>query len=469
MNIRNPHEHDFGYGSWDDAYGEKYKVYNSDNDVVFAANNLEYANTYLNDNSEDEEARIEEDPYTETIDDLARYVRKGYIGENCDGVYVENIYDGGSDMRITDEYIVFSPNQIKSATDNIGTFSPEDDDIRFRNSADELERVNRRFNEELSSLTEENANSVRLDLGFPSEMLLSAGIEHKPLILYGNKLIKKAKNHGFDIKDVTNLPFALNKPIAVFSGSHTDSFAILTEIMINGNNTLVTVETDKKGEVDINLVSSVFGKGNKGVVKWILDGKLKNVNKEKAQSYISASALIADATYKNELSSAAKIVENFENPTVAKEKPSEEAVGADTTTTGKRDAVDRMAEALNVKVEYVTTGQMEEAGERYGKGYQQGGRIYICLENNRDAEDAATTLIHEAVGHKGLRKVVGAANMDRFCTPVQECHGRGAERDRRARVEARHEFHGGGGGVSCISLGEDRLHRGRKDVLPQGR
>ena len=41
--------------------------------------------------------------------------------------------------------------------------------------------------------------------------------------------------------------------------------------------------------------------------------------KKKAQSYISASALNADATYKNELSSAAKIVKDFVNPVIQDE------------------------------------------------------------------------------------------------------------------------------------------------------
>ena len=73
---------------------------------------------------------------------------------------------------------------------------------------------------------------------------------------------------------------------------------------------------NKKGEADFNIISSLFGKENKGVIKWILDGKLLSVDKAKAQSYISASALNADATYKNELSSVAKIVEDFENPII---------------------------------------------------------------------------------------------------------------------------------------------------------
>lgn len=52
-----------------------------------------------------------------------------------DGVIVENIndptYDDDSDFEATN-YIVFSPSQIKSATDNVGTFDSNNADIRFR-------------------------------------------------------------------------------------------------------------------------------------------------------------------------------------------------------------------------------------------------------------------------------------------------------------------------------------------------
>ena len=193
------------------------------------------------------------------------------------------------------------------------------EDVRFRQgegAARELEEVNEWFNRELAELTEKNAQSKRLQLGQPSLMLSAAGVPDKPIILYGNKLLKKAKLHNFDVKELHNLPLAMRSPIAVFEGSHPNSFATLLEIKLGGHNTLVSIEVNKKGEADFNIISSLFGKASKGVTKWILDGKLLSVDKEKAQSYISASALNADATYKNELSSAANILKDFENPTI---------------------------------------------------------------------------------------------------------------------------------------------------------
>ncbi|MBR3565209.1 MAG: hypothetical protein IKN91_02620 [Paludibacteraceae bacterium] len=63
-------------------------------------------------------------------DEIAAYAEiNGY-----DGVIFENIYDGvdiGALQNITIDVVAFSPNQIKSATDNNGDFSEENDDIRF--------------------------------------------------------------------------------------------------------------------------------------------------------------------------------------------------------------------------------------------------------------------------------------------------------------------------------------------------
>ena len=61
-------------------------------------------------------------------------------------------------------------------------------------------RSNEQFNRELAGLTEENADTKIFNLGSPSSILLSAGVEDKPMKLYGNKVIKKMKKHGFALR-----------------------------------------------------------------------------------------------------------------------------------------------------------------------------------------------------------------------------------------------------------------------------
>lgn len=182
-----------------------------------------------------------------------------------------------------------------------------------------IEDVNRRFNEELGRLTEENAQSVILNLGRPGNILLASGLSDRPIKLYGNKLLKKMRKHGFTTSDVKNLPKEINNPIAVFKGSVENSFAILTELEINGNNVLASISVGKGNDIDFNIISSVYGKNGNSVVSWINDGKILYVNKEKALNYLRISAPIAEAQDNQELSSAANIVKNFENPNISEE------------------------------------------------------------------------------------------------------------------------------------------------------
>jgi hypothetical protein len=185
--------------------------------------------------------------------------------------------------------------------------------------AEDLEAVNEKFNEELETLTPENADSKVFNLGMPSPILRATGITDNPLKLYGNKMLSKMRKHGFNASDIKNLPKAIANPIAVFRGSHKGSFSILTELNINGNNVLVTVEVGKDKDIDFNIITSTYGKSNEGVTGWINKGGLLYSDKEKTLNYLGASAPIADSASNPELD-ATKIVQEFENPKLPAEK-----------------------------------------------------------------------------------------------------------------------------------------------------
>lgn len=191
----------------------------------------------------------------------------------------------------------------------------EEGDIRYRQG------VNERFNEELAGLTEENADRVVLSLGRPSDILLSAGVEDKPMKLYGNKVIKKMKKHGFELSELQDLPDAVSDPIAVFNNYEKEgNRSILTELRTTQGNFLVTVDLGIDQDVDFNIISSVFGKGSGNIVDWINKGYATYINKEKAREFLSYQSPLSGATAANsELLSATNIVENFENPKVGGE------------------------------------------------------------------------------------------------------------------------------------------------------
>ena len=277
-----------------------------------------------------------------TTDQIGRWAKRNGYG----GVIIKNTIDVNSHIPIS-QYIAFNPTQIKSATDNIGTFDGEDEDIRYSvGNADYF--VNERFNEQLEHLTESNADSTMFRLGYPDMILQSTGIPNKELRLYGNKLLKKAEKHDFNVKDLVDLPTSIQTPMFVFKGNHPDSFSIVTELKIRDKNVLVSIERNKDGEVDFNLISSVYGKSGRGIVHWLNNGKALYVNKEKALDYLRISAPIAEAqdkgelnpsvstekalawqaalapiasaTLKQELITATKIIENFENPPINEKK-----------------------------------------------------------------------------------------------------------------------------------------------------
>lgn len=205
----------------------------------------------------------------------------------------------------------------------VGKFAPKEEVLGVAESGIgmSLEETNRRFNDELANLSEENADWVNLSLGMPSPTLLAAGVENKHMKLYGNKVIKKMKKHGFALNELRDLPVAVANPIAVFNNYGKDgNRSILTELKTAQGNILVAI-TIGRGDVDVdfNVVSSVFAKNNISVVEWINKGYATYINKEKALNYLHHSAPIAEALSDSRLSSAAKVVENFVNPKISAE------------------------------------------------------------------------------------------------------------------------------------------------------
>ena len=193
--------------------------------------------------------------------------------------------------------------------------------------AEELNNVNERFNEQLAKFTTENADKINFNLGNPSAKLLSAGVADRPIRLHGSKVVKKMKKHGFSIEELRDLPKAVANPIAVFDNLGKDgNRSVLTELKTANGNFLVTIDLGKGTEADFDIVSSVFGKKGHSVATWINKGYMRYVDKKKALDYLHLSAPIAEASDNTELSSAAKVVENFENPKVSNENVADEGI-----------------------------------------------------------------------------------------------------------------------------------------------
>ena len=360
-------------------------------------------------------------------------VRLAVVPSDMDKELVQKLEQRGIPVRTYEKGNEAQRRQIvEEATDEMN--------LRFR----EIQEVNERFNEKLSGLTEDNADKVTLDLGNPSSVLLAAGVEDKPMKLYGNKVIKKMKKHGFKLDELRNLPEAVAEPIAVFNNyGKAGNKSILTELETEQGNFLVTLTLGKGHDVDFNVVTSVFGKGESNIVDWINKGFATYIDKEKALDYLHHSALKAVTSDNQELSDATKIVENFENPIIDSEisrngnvnlsddalstanDPIAKMLGKSTRTARQRKEfaererrnmakrVQELAEKLHLdNVEIVTepmTITDRQGRTHHPKGFYnpRTGKIVIVVPNNVNTFDVEQTLLHEAVAHYGLRRLFG--------------------------------------------------------------
>lgn len=95
------------------------------------------------------------------------------------------------------------------------------------------------------------------------------------------------------------------------------------------------------------------------------------------------------------------------------------------------------AAKLGVKVTYKTREEMP-AGHKNDKGYYnpQTGEIVVCTENATSIADAIKTILHEAVAHKGLRKLFGN-RFDEFIRNVYDL----LDAETKAKVDARAAAH----------------------------
>ena len=182
-----------------------------------------------------------------------------------------------------------------------------------------VKKANDRFNEELELQVKGELEEGHVyKLGMPSEILLSTGVPNLPIELSAKQLSKKAANRGhmFDVKDIANLPQAIQAPIAVFEyGNKDKSQNLIVEIERDGKKFVVGIHfnQNRRGIV-VNDIRGLFNKDSHEWLNWISQGKLLYADKEKIQALIDKQRTnLAEVNYLN-LDDVAKKVKDFENP-----------------------------------------------------------------------------------------------------------------------------------------------------------
>ena len=206
-----------------------------------------------------------------------------------------------------------------------------------------VKKANDRFNEELEMQVKGELEEGHVyKLGMPSEILLSTGVPNLPIELSAKQLSKKAadRGHRFDVKDIANLPQAIQAPIAVFEyGNKDKSQNLIVEIERDGKKFVVGIHfnQNRRGIV-VNDIRGLFNKDSHEWLNWISQGKLLYADKEKIQALIDKQRTnLAEVNYLN-LDDVAKKVKDFENPKLFDGKISEvDKKGSDSTDRSVRE------------------------------------------------------------------------------------------------------------------------------------
>lgn len=89
----------------------------------------------------------------------------------------------------------------------------------------------------------------------------------------------------------------------------------------------------------------------------------------------------------------------------------------------KKDRVEELSDRLGIPVRVITKAEeideLPSARHRRSKGYWRSkDGVVIILPNNNDVADVDNTFVHEVVGHKGLRGLIGEGRFDEFLSEV---------------------------------------------------
>ena len=313
--------------------------------------------------------------------------------------------------------------------------------------AEDMAAVNARFNEELERYKagEMDKNEV-LHLGKP-QGVMRAFLPDLPIVMRQRILNKgSVRKHNVAIEALADMPNHMSHPIFVFKRSD-NALGVLTEMQDrDGKNICVAIELNRQiqngGEIlEVNDVRSIHGRNVADIVYPIVEnGTLKWVDKEKGLAYLSsASRYVQQEIDRQNLEIAAKVVKEFENPKVSEEKGADGVSAGSLETEDESDAgsnsrnsfdssnssagakgddrdpramamrARELGERLHTSVRVIRTEEevaaLPSARQRGMKGgyNTRTGEVTVVVPNNANVADVENTVLHEVVGHDGLR------------------------------------------------------------------
>ena len=433
--------------------------------------------------------------------DYRPYLQVKLLTAKREDLFSDNLQKAGYDGVMTREYqpaqiVAFSPNQIKSATDNNGEFNTNNPDIRFsRDAANrEPQRVEGDAKKQGDNESNNDYNKYLLERA-KGKMNIAVPVE---IMEYPDVPSVKKFFSMLDVSEEDWTRFANELKSAMYAGHRMGYFGgSVKKILIFGSIRNNEESFDKAIIHEcIHQIDDANGHQlSEKIAKLLIDNaneayptlqyKFKNIQgqyKEKDWKKEMLAYSLEDVVYSGESidflegnDDIANIINaiNYEGNTSKRnvllhsnggrnaednrighdsgresgslERAGEEPSSSETSRERRRSeayevsaslpareaAANATAEKLGVKVNVVSRENMPR-GHEFSLGTWIDGENYICPENCADEEDVAMTVIHEAVGHNGLRKLVGNENMDNFC---MDLFRRSTEDVRRAIID----------------------------------
>lgn len=206
----------------------------------------------------------------------------------------------------------------------VGNYAPTAADVAMASESTTTELFNDIFNEQLDGYISGKLSSQEyLNVGMPQGIIRNF-LPELPIVMRQRILSKASETkHNVALASLRDLPSRIAKPIFIFQ-RNTQTIGVLTEIKDrDGKNVCVAIELSrtiqKGGEVlEVNDVRSIHGRDAENIVLPIVhNNTLRYADKKKGLAWLSS----ASSNYQQEIASqdletAAKIVKEFENPTI---------------------------------------------------------------------------------------------------------------------------------------------------------
>lgn len=352
-----------------------------------------------------------------------------------DGVVFTGIVENGQ-KGAANQYVAFEPGQIKSATDNVGTFDGEQDDIRYRDSG----QTDAEYMSAIESGDMRKAGRMveaAFRKAFPGSKVKNVVYHGVAVSEDGRQFPYNSIREGHFTDDegfaeyyagsdgyVYKVFLDIESPLEQdFRGQNSD-FARDAEGNDVSTRTFARRAKESNGRYDGAIISNVdeYGDGIEADGAGNYDGSVTDYIPVSADQIYSAEPVVYDDN-----GQVVPLSKRFVagNPDIRYKQDG--AVNGSRTSQDVETAAARLAESLGEKVRIVRdvneienrNKKVQESQMRSKGWFNTGtGEIVVVLPNATGIEDVQATILHEAVGHKGLRELVGEDRFDDFLDKV---------------------------------------------------